>query len=74
MCFIVKSLASTQRLLANDLQANHNFMGRAGLFRTKPKLSAEVLIHLATLLEFARHSSHKPNGNFLYRGKALELG
>jgi hypothetical protein len=34
-----------------------NIMGRAGLFRTKPKLSAEVLIRVATLLGFARHST-----------------
>ena len=49
-------------------------MGRAGLFRTKLKLSAKVLICVATLTEFARHSSHKANNDFLYRGEALELG
>ena len=49
-------------------------MGRAGLFRTKPKLSAEVLIRVATLPEFTRHSSHKANNDFLYSGEALELG
>ena len=49
-------------------------MGRAGLFRTKPKLAAEVLIRVATLPEFAHHSSQKANNDFLYRGKALELG
>jgi hypothetical protein len=49
-------------------------MGRAGLFRTKPKLSAEVLIRVATLPEFARHSSHKANNDFLYGSEALEFG
>jgi hypothetical protein len=49
-------------------------MGRTRLFRTKPKLLAEVLIRVATLPEFARHSSHKANDDFLYRGEALELG
>jgi hypothetical protein len=49
-------------------------MGRAGLFRTKPKLSAEVLIRVAISTEFARYSSHKANNDFLYRGEALELG
>lgn len=29
-----------------------NIMGRAGLFCTKPKLSAEVLIYVATSPEF----------------------
>jgi hypothetical protein len=51
-----------------------NIMGRAGLFRTKPKLSAEVLIRVATLPEFVRYSTHKANNDFLYRGKALALG
>jgi hypothetical protein len=50
-----------------------NIMGRAGLFRTKPKLSAKVLIRVATLPEFARHSSHKANNNFLHSSMALEL-
>jgi hypothetical protein len=49
-------------------------MGRVGLFRTKPKLSAEVLIRVATLPEFARYSSYKANNELLYRGKALKLG
>jgi hypothetical protein len=49
-------------------------MERAGSFRTKPKLSAEVLIRVATLPEFARHSSHKANDDFLHSGEALELG
>jgi hypothetical protein len=48
-------------------------MRHAGLFRTKPKLSAEVLIRVATLPEFARHSSYKANNDFLYRSEALEL-
>jgi hypothetical protein len=47
-------------------------MGRAGLFCTKPKLSAEVLIRMTALLEFARHSSHKANNDFLHSGKALD--
>jgi hypothetical protein len=34
-----------------------NIMGRAGLFRTKPKLAAGVLIRVATLLDFPRHST-----------------
>jgi hypothetical protein len=49
-------------------------MERAGLFRTKPKLSAKVLIRVVTLPEFAHHSSHNTNNDFLYRGEALELG
>ena len=49
-------------------------MGRARLFRTKPKLSAEVLIRVTTLPEFARHYSYKANNDFLYKGKALEFG
>ena len=32
-------------------------MGRAGLFLTKPKLATEVLIRVATLLEFARYTT-----------------
>jgi hypothetical protein len=40
-------------------------MGGAGLVRTKPKLLAEVLIGVATLREFARHSSHKTDDDFL---------
>jgi len=38
------------------------------------RLQSEVLIRVATLPEFAHHSSHKANNEFLYRGKALELG
>lgn len=34
-------------------------MGRAGLFRIKPKLAAEVQICVATLPKFSRHSSYK---------------
>ena len=45
-----------------------------GLFRTKPKLSAEVLIYVVTLGEFASYISYKANSDFLYRDKALELG
>jgi hypothetical protein len=52
------------------IQSKYYTVGRAGLFCTKPKLLAEVLISVATLPEFARHSSHKPNHDFLYRGKA----
>jgi hypothetical protein len=37
-------------------------------------LYLEVLIRVATLPEFARHSSHKANDDFLYSGEALELG
>jgi hypothetical protein len=49
-------------------------MRRVRLFRTKPKLLAEVLIRVTTLLEFARYSSYKANNEFLYKGYALELG
>jgi hypothetical protein len=49
-------------------------MGRAGSFYTKSKLSAEVQIRVATLSDFACHSSHKANNNFLHGSKALELG
>jgi hypothetical protein len=49
-------------------------MGGAGLFRTKSKLLAEVLIGVATLREFARHSSYKANDDFLYKCEALKLG
>jgi hypothetical protein len=49
-------------------------MGRVGLFCTKPKLAAEVLIYVATLLKFSRYSSHKANVDFLHRCKALKLG
>jgi hypothetical protein len=37
----------------------------AGLFHTKPKLPAEVLIRVTTLSEFARYSSHKANYDVL---------
>jgi hypothetical protein len=47
-------------------------MGRAGLFCTKPKLSAEVLIRVTTLLEFARYSSYKANNGILHSSKALD--
>jgi len=43
-------------------------------FRTNLKLSAEVLIRVATLPEFAHHSSHKANNDFMYRGEALKPG
>jgi hypothetical protein len=49
-------------------------MGRAGLFRTKPKLSAEVLIRVATLLEFCPPQHHIANNDFLHSGEALDLG
>jgi hypothetical protein len=48
-------------------------MGRAGLFRTKPKLSAEVLTYVATLPECARYSSYKADDDSLYSREALEL-
>jgi hypothetical protein len=51
-----------------------NIIGGAGLSRTKPKLLAEVLIRVATLCEFARHSSHEASNDFLCWGEALELG
>jgi hypothetical protein len=41
------------------MKLRRKYYERAGLFRTKPKLSAEVLIRVATLPEFARHSSHQ---------------
>jgi hypothetical protein len=34
-----------------------NIMGRAGLSPTKSKLSAEVLIYVATLIEFACYTT-----------------
>jgi hypothetical protein len=51
-----------------------NIMGRAGLFRTKPKLSAEVLIRIATSLEFCPPQHHIANNDFVYSAKALDLG
>jgi hypothetical protein len=49
-------------------------MARAGLFRTKPKLSAKVLIGVATLPKFANYIRHKANNDFLHSCKALKLG
>jgi hypothetical protein len=49
-------------------------MGRAGLFRTKPKLSAEVLIRVATSLEFCPPQHYITNNDFVYSTKALDLG
>jgi hypothetical protein len=48
-------------------------MGSIGLFRTKLKLLAEVLISVVTLREFARYSSYKANDDFLYKCEALKL-
>ena len=49
-------------------------MGRAGLFRTKPKLLAEVLIRVATLLKFCLPQHYMANNDFLYSVEALDLG
>jgi hypothetical protein len=49
-------------------------MGRAGLFRTKPKLAAEVLIRVANLTWICLPQHHKPDDDFLHSGEALELG
>jgi hypothetical protein len=39
------------------MKIQRKFTGRARLFSTKPKLAAEVLIRVETLLDFARHST-----------------
>jgi hypothetical protein len=44
------------------------------LFNTKPKLLAEVLIRMAILHEFARHSHHKAEDNFPCCRKVPERG
>jgi hypothetical protein len=52
-------------------------MGRAGSFRSSPNIVSsfdEVLICVAILHEFARHSSHKAEDDFPYSNKVLELG
>jgi hypothetical protein len=48
-------------------------MGRAGLFRTKPKLSAEVLIRVTTSLEFCPPRHYMVNNDFVYSIEALDL-
>ena len=50
------------------------YYGTCGVVRTKPKLSAEVLIHVATLIEFVRHSTTRATNDFLHSREALELG
>lgn len=52
------------------MKLQRKYLERARLFRTKPKLLAEVLIRVAALLEFARYRNHKANYDFLYRGEA----
>jgi len=51
-----------------------NYIGRAELFRTNPKLSAEVLIRVATLLEFWPPQHHMANNDFLRSAEVLDLG
>jgi hypothetical protein len=50
-----------------------NIMGRAELFRTKPKLSAEVLMRVATSLEFCPPQHHMANNDFVYSAEVLDL-
>ena len=47
-----------------------------GLFRTKPKLVAKVLIRVATVPDFGRRSTpyHKANDDLLHSSETLELG
>ena len=67
---------SAEADFASDCKWNYsvNITGHAELVRTKPKLSVEVLIHLVTLLEVARHSSYNANNDFLYSNEALGFG
>ena len=46
---------------------------RARLFRTKPKLLAEVEISVAIIYKFCSPQYHKANSDFLHSGEALKL-
>jgi hypothetical protein len=59
---------------SHKLNYSVSIIGRGELFRINPKLSPEVLIRVATLLEFCPPQHHMANNDFLRNVKVLNLG